>query len=290
MTDTQTPQLLDFNNPRKPRKTRWRVLSKWHQSICVLTTEAWNALLAHETTLSPSLMDPYQCRDALRRLPEDGIAVQFTIGPGAFPSLIVFPRRQLHGLLADILDLSGEDWPESRRFTRAEESMLNVMFQGLAHAISDGIPGPEATACLFVEMFDKPQRTRLFALIDELFVGEISITSRFGTETAWWLLPRKETEELIGKELQDEEVEERQEHPHLVSLTQRILVDVMIELGRCDVTMSQVADLAVGDVLILDQSIHRSLTGYIAGRPKLLGKPVRIGPRQGFEVAELIAD
>ena len=45
-----------------------------------------------------------------------------------------------------------------------------------------------------------------------------------------------------------------------------------------------------GDVLVLDQSIHRPLTGYVAGEKKWVGKPVRVGPRQGYEVVEVLSD
>jgi len=290
MTGTPQLELLDFKHPRKPKKTKWRALSRWHQSTCVLTTESWSGLVSQPITLEATKVEPQDCRTALTMLPDDSMALQFAIGDDRFPSLIVFTRQQLHGLMADMLDMPGEEWPEVRRFTRAEESMLMVMFQAMADAISDAIPGPEATSCMYVEMFDKPHRTRLYAQVDDLFVAEIKITSRFGEDTAFWLLPRVETVELIGQELHDDETEDRKVHPHLISLAQRIEVDVVVELGRCDVSMSQVSNLSVGDILVLDQSIHRSLTAHVAGEEKWEGKPIRVGPRQGFEVVKVIAD
>jgi len=290
MTETTQLQLLDFSHPRKPKKTKWRALSKWHQSICVLITEAWNTLLSQEMSVTPTRIEPFQCRSALQQLPDDGVAVHFTIGNGRFPSLVVFSRRQLHAVLADILNVPGDEWPTGRKFTRAEESMLAVMFQQVADAISEAIPGPEATTCILIGTFDKPQRTRLFAQVDEVFVGEMSIKSRFGDDTAYWLLPKTQTEQLIGEELHEDEVEDRGVHPGLVSLAQRIDVDVVVELGHCDVSMSQVSELSVGDVLILDQPIHKPLTALVAGERKWLGNPLRIGARQGFEVVQLISD
>ena len=290
MTGPNQFELLDFKNPRKPKKTKWRALSKWHESMCVLVTESWNALLTQKITLSSTKVEPFQCRAALQQISQDRIGVHFDIASRRFPSLVVFSRRQLHGLLADIWDLPGEEWPEVRAFTPAEKSILDVMFQGMADAISEAIPGPEATSCVFVEMLDRPERTRLFTHVDEGFVGEIKMTSRFGEDTAYWFLPRIETEELIGQELHDEDMEDRKLHVHLASLAQRINVDVVVELGQCDVSMSQVSQLCVGDVLVLEQSIHRPLTAYVGGERKWLGKPLRVGPRQGFEVVQLITD
>lgn len=290
MSETTQLQLLDFNSPRKPQKKKWRALSKWHESMCTLMTESWNVLLSQKMTIASTTIEPNQCRKALQKLPEDAVGLHFTIGSSEFPSLIVFTRRQLQGVLADILNVEGEEWPEPKKFTRGEESMLHVMFRGIAEAISEAIPGAEATPCRYIGMFDKPERTRLFSQIEEMFVGEINVTSRFGEEKAFWLLPKVETEQLIGEELHEDDFEDRAVHPSLISLAQRIDVEIVVELGHCDVSMSQVSQLSVGDVLILDQPINRPLTATVAGERKWLGQPLRIGPRQGFEVVELISD
>lgn len=290
MTESTQLQLLDFNNPRKPQKKKWRALSKWHQSMCLLMTESWNVLLSQKMTVSPGSIEPNQCRTALQRFPDDAVGLHFTVGSTQFPSLMVFSRRQLQGVLADILNVEGDEWPEPKKFTRGEESMLHEMFRGIAEAISEAIPGPEATQCSYVGMFEKPERTRLFSQIEEVFVCEITVASRFGSETAFWLLPKMQTEQLIGEELHEDDVEDRGVHPNLVSLAHRIEVEIVVELGHCDISMSQVSQLSVGDVLILDQPIHRPLTATVAGERKWLGQPLRIGPRQGFEIVELISD
>jgi flagellar motor switch protein FliM len=282
-------QRLDFSSPRKPPGTKWRALAKWHQGLCMLTAESWNVLLSHEVTISPTRSEPQQYRSALAKYPELARGVQLTIGPDEFPSLVVISQRQLHGLLADILNLPGTEWPPLRKFTRAEQAMLDVMMQKFAVAAGDGIPGPEATSCKFAGLLERPERTRLFAQINEVFVCEFEIKSRFGVETGCWLLPRRGTEELLGEEYPEEDPEVRGVHPTLESLARRIEVDVVVELGKCDIAMSQVAELSVGDVLILEQPIHRPLTAYVSGERKWLGQPLRVGTRQGFEVVELVS-
>lgn len=290
MTESTELQVLNFKNPRKPKKTKWRALSKWHQSMCTLMTESWNTLLSRKMSIKAVKVETFQCRTALLELPENAIGIHLAISQDRYPSLMVFSNRQLHGVLADILNVESEEWPEPGRFTRAEESMLGVMFQSAANAISEAIPGPEATTCVYMGMFEKPERTRLFAHVEDVFVGEISLTSRFGNETALWLLPKTETEQLIGEELHEDETEERRIHPNLVTLAQRIDVDVVIELGHCDITMSQVSQLAKGDVLILDQPINRPLTACVSGERKWLGQPMRMGSRQAFEIVQLISE
>ena len=80
MTETAQLQLLDFNSPRKPRKQKWRALSKWHESMCVLSTESWNALLTQKMTIASAEIEPAQWRTALQKLPTDAVGLHFVIG------------------------------------------------------------------------------------------------------------------------------------------------------------------------------------------------------------------
>ena len=288
MNEPQTLQLLDFTSPRRLRKEKWRVLSKWHQNICLLTTEAWASLMRQETVLAATRIEPFQRLEAVQRTPSDAVGVRFSIGPDQSPSLMVFSMKQLHALLADVLDVPGTEWPAPRKFTPAEESILSVLFQRLAGAVGEGIPGPEAIRCEFVSMIERPRRTRLFSLIDELFVLEIGITSRFGEDTAFWMLPKKEVEALVGHEAPEDEYDERPVQAGMVALTHRMPVNLVVELGTTELSMAQMTQLGIGDVLVLDQSINRPVQACLAGTAKLAGKPVRVGIRQGFAVTEQV--
>lgn len=290
MAETEQLQRLDFHSPRRPAKIEWRALAKWHQSICLLTTEAWSSLMPNEISLKAGSLNPANSRTAILDSPDESYGAHLLMGPDRYPALVVIPTRQLHALLADIFNMAGDEWPELRPFTRAELSIIDVLMQGLAAAIRDGIPGAEATPCEYVEIFEKPERTRLFANVDEVFTSEIQITSRFGEETLLWILPKKETEHLLEDTQCPEDIEERPVNAKLIPLTHKVPTEIMVRLGGCRLTMSEISNLTVGDVLVLDQSINRSLTGYVAGERKWMGKPVRVGPRQGYEVVEVLAD
>lgn len=290
MSEQEPLQRLDFHSPRRPAKIEWRALAKWHQSICLLTTEAWNGLMPNEIAMKAGSLKPANSRTAILDSPDEAYGAHFLVGPGRYPALVVFPTRQLHALLADVLNIPGEEWPEVKPFTRAELSILELLLQQLAAAISDGIPGAEATPCEYVELFEKPERTRLFAHVDEVFSSVIEVTSRFGEEQLLWLLPKKETEDLLEDTQCPEDIEERPVNPKLIPLTHKVPTEIMVRLGNCRLTMSQISNLTTGDVLVLDQSINRPLTGYVAGEKKWVGKPVRVGPRQGYEVVEVLSD
>lgn len=288
MSEESHPSVLDFHSPRRPPIEAWRQLSAWQKGVCTHIQEGWAPLLALPETLQPGKIEPLQFDASLRRLPEEGIAVCFALGEEHLPSMMVFSARQIHTLLADLLSLPGETWPEERKLTTVEESMLELLFQKLGEAISEAWPASKPIPCRYLETEAKPQRTRLFPMGSPLLTLKLTIRSRFGEDTCYWLMLKEETEHLLLDHFGEAEIEERTPHPDLATLTERVPLELVVQLGETELTMSQATELAIGDVLILDQFVSRPLVATLAGQPKWGGFPVRIGSRQGFEVTRVI--
>lgn len=288
MTDAPQHSVLDFSSPRRPPTEALRQLSTWQANICAHAQDGWASLLAHPIRMQPGKIEPMQHLAALSRLPDEGIGVYFSIGESLLPSMLVFSARQVQGLVADLLDLPGDQWPEPTPLSAAEDSMLELLFAKVADAIGEAWPGAEPLKCSFLEMTTKPQRTRLFPLGSALFCMRIKLVSRFGEETCTWLILKEETEKLMLDHYRESEVEERGAHPDLLALTERVPLQITVELGKVELRMSQASSLAAGDVLILDQFVSHPLVARVAGQPKWAGVPLRIGSRQAFEVTHVI--
>lgn len=288
MSDDVSPSLLDFSTPRRPPTEALRQLSAWQSNVCSLTRDHWASLLSRPVGLTPGKIEPVQYYPAMQRLPETGLGVYFSIGESLLPSMMVFSARQVQALLADLLDLPGGKWPEPARLTAVEDSMLELLFQKLAESIGDGWPGDQALSCRFLETTYKPQRTRLFPVGSQLFALNITIDSRFGEDPVTWLMLKEETERFLLEQLGSEPADDSMSHPDLVALTERVPLDLVVELGKAELTMSQVAELSVGDVLVLSQLVSRPLIASLEGQAKWVGVPKRIGGRQAFEITQVI--
>lgn len=287
---SESPQfsILDFHSPRRPSSQVQRKLSAWHHQVCAQVQEAWATLMARPAKLTARTMEPVQYDRALARLPEDGLGLYLTLGKAVLPSMIVFSGRQVQALVSDLLDVPGEEWPAVRKLTTVEDAMLELMFQKLAESMGDAWPDSQPLPCRFLETTFKPRRTRLFPIGSSMLVGEIVITSRFGEETCQWLMLKDEVEQLLIEHFGDAAQEDGEFHPALQSLAEKIPVQVTVQLGQADLSMSQAAELAVGDVLVLDQFVSRPLIATIADQPKWAGIPTRIGSRQGFEITHVL--
>ncbi len=290
MSETAPHPVLDFHSPRRPANEALRQLRLWQQSLCDHVRDGWASLLARPVRLVPDRIEPIQYFAAMQQLPEDGLGVYFSIGESLLPSMMVFSSRQIQGLLSDLLDLPGGKWPAPARLTEVEDSMLELLFHKLADAISEGWPGEDRIPCRFLETTNKPQRTRLFPIGAPLLLVRLTVDSRFGQDPLFWLLQKEETERTLSSQIETDANDDVMANADLVAITERIPLDVVVELGRVELTMSQAHDLAVGDVLILDQLVSRPLVASVEGTAKWIGSPCRIGSRQAFEIRQSLQD
>jgi len=287
MTTTQH-SVLDFSSPRRPPTAALRQLSLWQRNVCAHVQDGWAGLLAKPVQLHVGKVEPMQQLVALNNLPDESLGAYFSIGESVLPSMLVISAKQVQGLLSDLLDLPGEQWPEPNALSAAEEAILELLFVRFAEAIGEAWPGAHPLKCKFLEMTHRPRRTRIFPLSSALFSIRIKLVSRFGEEVGTWLILKEETERLMLEHLGETEVEERGIHPDLLALTEKVPLQIKVELGRVQLRMSQASALAVGDVLILDQFVNRPLIASVEGQPKWAGVPMRIGSRQALEITDVL--
>jgi flagellar motor switch protein FliM len=67
-------------------------------------------------------------------------------------------------------------------------------------------------------------------------------------------------------------------------------LQVTTTLGTTTLTVDEIMNLKVGDVLVLDQRPQEQVRGHIAGRLRLLGRPGTVGRKAGFLVDKVLPD
>ncbi|MCA9030094.1 MAG: FliM/FliN family flagellar motor switch protein [Planctomycetaceae bacterium] len=285
MNDLQ-PQTLDFYRPRRPAEDVWNMLQKWCQATCVVLQEQWNEVLKNPIQLACHEIRPCEYQGVASAMQPGSLGLHLKVTPARVPSIVVLSGRTTQGLLADLLDIPGTEWPEERELTPVESSMMEVLFERVAFAIGDSYPGAQSTPCRFIEAMNRPERTRILSAQAEYYLILINFTSRFGTEPIAWILPRKEVDEQLEDGSHSSDSDTHAGLSVLESLARRIPVDITFELGSTEIPMSAAMNLALGDVIVLDNSIYRPLTMSVENVPKWQGYPLRKGPRQAFQVSE----
>ena len=288
MNEILSIERLDFHKPRRPGLTSFRTLNRWWSECCLRLNESWRRLLTHPVEASSTSIETVDLQAATKLLPTDGLGVEIRITSDQIPSVVCFSGRQVRGLLADLLNQKGEDWPGMKATTPVEQAMLEVLFERLATSLGETWPGNEELKCRFVSQFDQPQRTRLFAPGTSMMMGKLNITSRFGGDEAIWLMPREPIEHLIEEQIEVHAVQDQSMTQMLTHLAERLPVTISIELGETTLNMSQIAELAIGDLLVLDQSPKDELIACVQNEDKWKGRPLNLGSRFGFSITETL--
>lgn len=292
MTSPQAvvPSRHNFHDPRPLPPAMWKALTQWTNDSFHLAQETWQPTLLSPVTLKVDGIDTLELREALALIPQPAIGIHLRIGSGGIPGVLTFSQRQGLGLLADMLGERNTEWPAPRDLTELEESLLGMLCQQLAHAFSESWPGVKPVSCLFDGFVERPHRTRLFLPDATIIVARVGIQSRFGQEDAIWLVPMDEAEQLLRLEGSAAEGPVTGPSTILEELALELPISLIAELGKTQVKMSDIAALRVGDVLILDQSISRSLPVYVGDRIKFRAQPGRVGSRQALVIESATGD
>lgn len=292
MTSPQAavPSRHDFHDPRPLPPAMWKALTQWTNDSFHLTQEMWPQSLLSPVTLKVDGIDTLDLREALALIPQPALGVHLRIGSVGIPGILALSQRQGLGLLADMLGERNAEWPAARDLTDLEESLLGMLFQQLASAFSESWPGVKPVSCHFDSFLARPHRTRLFLPDATIIVARLGIQSRFGQENAFWLLPMDEAEQLLRLEGASADGPATGPSTILEDLALELPIGLVAELGRTQVKMSDIAALRAGDVLVLDQSISRSLPVYVGDKIKFRAHPGRVGSRQALVIESAIGD
>ena len=288
MTDRPLIESLDFHKPRRPGLTSFRLLHRWWSEACQRVNESWGMLLAQNVQLSSQSIETVNWLGASELIPGDGITASLRLAETEIPALVCLSNRQVRGLLADLLNQSGIEWPEPKGITPVERSMLEVLSERLATGLGGAWPGEQELPCRFIKLVERPQRLRLFPPGASLMMGRLAVTSRFGVDEVLWLIPKERIEELISEQVETQSVQDQSVIQNLNQLTERLPVQVSIQLGRTTLNVTEIAELAIGDMLILDQSPFDELIAHVQKEEKWRGRPVKIGHRLGFAITDLV--
>lgn len=287
MTDN-SPEILNFNTPRRPSDEIWEVLNKWCQATCTLAQEQWNEILKNPIRFSLQEIVPCGYKEITEPMTPGALGVHLKITQARIPSVIILGGQLTHALLADLLDLPGTEWPEERPFTSVETSMLEILFERIAYCIGDSLPGMHSVPCRFIETMLRPERTRMLSPTADYYMMVMKFECRFGEDFAYWILPRKEADEQLEAIQQSIVPEHSDEVTALETLACRIPLEIVIELGSVEVSMSTAMQLSLGDVIVLETSTYRPIVASLDGAPKWIGMPVKLGPRQAFQIRDAI--
>jgi flagellar motor switch protein FliM len=91
---------------------------------------------------------------------------------------------------------------------------------------------------------------------------------------------------LIGaKKMKGGQFEEK-----ILELLEDIKIPIYVELGKTTLTVEEILDLSIGDVVMLDKKSNQDITVYTNNLESFLAEPGLIGVKKGIKIKKIIAE
>lgn len=285
-----TPQPLDFRHP--PPGALESQFGRWleqalrrlvHQSSRLLPFSLSLDLAGVETgtlaRLTAAVPEEVACFPLTTDDPDDGIL------------WLTLPRPVLITLLMGLLGEIPDNWSEDREATDLESALIDYLLRELFLTPLEqswfDVPLPLTAGT------SQSLRAVLRRHEAELAVGaSIRITSPWGKQTLWLWAPRQGRWEQLGSSqpAMPAPLPSAAWRAQLELLVQNLPVELTVILGEVETTMQRLAELKVGDVLVLRQSVRRPLLAWVGGVPKFRAWPGRRGARTAILIDALGTD
>jgi flagellar motor switch protein FliM len=277
----------DFCKPGRLASDRENRLASWLRLACALATRQWPKRLPFAAEWTFHASDTYRTVDGLARLAETAVAYRLGLAGGKVTTLVALPRPLVLAIAAGMVGDAGKALPADRELTVVEESLFEFFVKHyLLPPLHETWPGPDAARLELLQSEPNPRWSRLFVADAPLVMCTFLLAGPFGVEEWFWLLPREGLLLLLDQPEQSpaSAAEAAAAKPRLEAIVSELPVEIRVRLGTVEVRLSQLSNLRVGDVIVLNQRVGEPLTASIAGEKKYRGWPGRAGTRQAFKV------
>lgn len=283
-----THKSYNFRKPDRPAGTLEQRLSAWLGAAGALAAERAGHELPFRVEMALRGIESVPPVEALARLPDavTGYRVAFD---GEAPSMLfAWPRPLALALVNGALGETPERLPDDRELTVVEQSLGEYLMQNLLAAVlQETWTGAAPLGLTVREREPSPRWTRLFVKTEQVVCCTFALRGPFGEQDWCWLAPRAALHERIARASANPAGGEQDTARKLEALVRELPVEVTVELGAVELPISQLAALAAGDLLILNQRVGEPLVVHVDDRPKFRGWPGRVGSRQSLQIESL---
>lgn len=224
--------------------------------------------------------------EVLSQWTDKSLAVQAVLDGHESQSLIALPNPLVQGLVGQMLGEAPSQLPVERDLTPAELSVAELVVETIVKSLNDSWQGDAGIGLSAGPIEPNLRRTRRFKPTEPMIVCRSIARTSLGESHWCWLFSSDFLSQMFGVPARVPRASDGlQTRQHLERLIGSMRTDVEIRLGGVQLTGPQLANLKVGDVVVLDQRVSDPLRASVRGELTFLGWAGRVGNRQAFEIA-----
>jgi flagellar motor switch protein FliM len=288
--DATPSQTYDFSKPNKFTKDHIRGLQRIHEQFCRTYAGLMSAKLRARLELSVSSITQLTFGDYVRSLPNPSVLSMFEVSPLQGTIVIQF-TPEIAFVLHDRLCGGPGRLPErTRSLTDIEIAVFRKqVLHAINNLLADAWTDVHPLQFNLAGIENNPQFLQIASDRDVVALVTLSFKLNELQDMVTICLPYRTLEPVMGSLTQARMFESLQapdpaQIERLKAKVRSAVVPVEVELGSAVVTVQDLLDLDVGDVIVLDRTRNETIDVRIGSLNKFKATPGRIGDKFGVVI------
>jgi flagellar motor switch protein FliM len=288
----------DFVRPNKLSGEQLRSLQRLHESIAQNMTMALSTYLRINLEVNIVSLGELTFEVFRNSLPNPTVINVLSLAPLPERAIATMDMKLAFSLLDRMLGGQGKPLDKLRPLTTIEQSLLDNVIKRFLEQLAEGWTELAKFEAVVEAREMDPQFVQVIPSSEMVLVSTFSLAAPGELEPGEMcfcvpfisldgVLPRLGNQFRFASMQRQQTAQQRGYLGRVVNDSSLTLQTV---LGTTTLSVDEVMRLEVGDVLVLDQRTDDQLRGYIEGRLRVVGRPGRIGKKNGFLVEKVVSD
>ena len=282
-----SPDVFDFRKPGRLPEDVAQFLSVWQRQIRSALEVRWIRHLPFPFQLAALQPCLFSRHDLFARYQQDVVTYRLDVGDAGDATAIVLPRAVALALVSGMLGDTTDQLPDDRLLTDIEKTLAQVLMKEIEGAVQESQPFRRPLTFVARGEHRLQEMHKEFPDTDPMLMVSFEMELPFGKHAIDWILSQAATLKIAAVASQPNEAN-RHSAAKLIEIMRSVPVEVIVRLGATTLHLSELAELRVGDVVVLNQRFAEPLRAEVGGCSKFTGWPGRVGSKQAFQIESLI--
>ncbi len=286
----------DFKRPDKFSKDQIRTIYMLHENFARLINTYLSAHLRTLIHIDVASVDQLTYEEFIRSMPNPSVISIFQMRPLKGNAILEINPNIVLAIIDRLFGGPGLPPAKPRSLTDIEEAIIRRIINKTMESMQEAWKQVVAIEPRMEALETNPQFTQIVPPNDMVVL--ITLQAKIGQAEGLMniCIPYLVLEPIMSKLTTSFWVSAsaaRQASPETISALQRklekTLIPAIVELGQATVTVHELLDLGVGDVLQLETKAENELSVIIGSREKFKCKPGIVGHKNAVQITQVIA-
>lgn len=289
-------RVYDFKRAMRFSKDQIRGLTRIHENFARLLTTFLSAQLHTYAHVNVASVDQLPYEEFIRSIPKMTILNSFEARPFEGRFLIEANPHIAYAMMDLVLGGQGASLNKVENLTEIETKIMKQVFTKTLHTFREAWHSVIDLEITNEQLEVNPQFLQMISPNETVVV--ISLNTTIGEANGMMnvCLPHVVLEPVIGKLSGHDWMQDYKRPPQpqaskqLKNRLQDTAIALKAELGQSEISIQEFLQLALGDVIELDQSIAKPLKICVGEKPKFLAQPGKKGRRLAVQMVETLKE